>query len=149
LHCFGHRSTSSQLNLRNTVYMGYFMTCTTCNAEYCNTQFFFLAERHKYEQLSSFGFHPIFCIIRGHFFVWKKRRLTPLYYFNQSRYRSLLCCSGVVGNSLIVWIVLCNPRMRNVTNYFIVNLAVADILVCVFCLPITLLSNLFSGKLHT
>jgi len=58
-------------------------------------------------------------------------------------------CLGVVGNSLIVWIVLCNPRMRNVTNYFIVNLAVADILVCVFCLPITLLTNLLSGKLHT
>ena len=55
------------------------------------------------------------------------------------------CCPGVVGNTLIVWIVLCNPRMRNVTNYFIVNLAVADILVCVFCLPITLLSNLLSG----
>lgn len=59
-------------------------------------------------------------------------------------------CPGVVGNTLIVWIVLCNPRMRNVTNYFIVNLAVADILVCVFCLPITLLSNLLSGNLlHT
>jgi len=59
-------------------------------------------------------------------------------------------CPGVVGNALIVWIVLCNPRMRNVTNYFIVNLAVADILVCVFCLPITLLSNLLSGNLlHT
>jgi len=60
-----------------------------------------------------------------------------------------MCCVGVVGNSLIVWLVLCNPRMRNVTNYFIVNLAVADILVCVFCLPITLLTNLLSGKLHS
>ena len=63
--------------------------------------------------------------------------------------RVCVCCLGVVGNSLIVWIVLFNPSMRNVTNYFIVNLAVADILVCVFCLPITLLSNLLSGKLDT
>ena|SRR6218665_211561 len=52
---------------------------------------------------------------------------------------------GVTGNALVVWVVLRNPRMHNVTNYFIVNLAVADILVCVFCLPITLLTNLYSG----
>ncbi|KAK2158720.1 hypothetical protein LSH36_165g07000 [Paralvinella palmiformis] len=36
--------------------------------------------------------------------------------------------------------------MHTVTNYFIVNLAIADILVCIFCLPITLLSNLYTGK---
>ncbi|CAI9718399.1 neuropeptide SIFamide receptor-like [Octopus vulgaris] len=35
--------------------------------------------------------------------------------------------------------------MHTVTNYFLVNLAVADILVAVFCLPMTLLDNLFSG----
>ena len=54
---------------------------------------------------------------------------------------------GILGNSLVVSVVYRNPRMHNVTNYFIVNLAVADILVCLLCLPITLLSNLFSGKL--
>ncbi|XP_015372967.1 PREDICTED: neuropeptide FF receptor 2-like [Diuraphis noxia] len=50
---------------------------------------------------------------------------------------------GLVGNLLVVSVVCRSPRMRNVTNYFIVNLAVADILVLVFCLPATLLSNIY------
>lgn len=50
---------------------------------------------------------------------------------------------GLVGNLLVVSVVYRSPRMRNVTNYFIVNLAVADILVLVFCLPATLLSNIY------
>jgi len=58
---------------------------------------------------------------------------------------SAVFCVGILGNSLVVAIVIRNPRMHDVTNYFIVNLAVADILVCLFCLPITLLQNLFSG----
>lgn len=50
---------------------------------------------------------------------------------------------GLVGNSFVIAVVLRSPRMRTVTNYFIVNLAVADILVIVFCLPATLMSNIF------
>lgn len=50
---------------------------------------------------------------------------------------------GLVGNLLVVSVVCRSPRMRNVTNYFIVNLAVADFLVLVFCLPATLLSNIY------
>lgn len=53
---------------------------------------------------------------------------------------------GIVGNSFVVAIVCKSPRMRTVTNYFIANLAFADILVLLFCLPATLLSNLFVRK---
>ena len=60
---------------------------------------------------------------------------------------SIVFVLGLVGNGLVVWVVYSNRRMHDVTNYFIVNLAVADILVCLLCLPITLLSNLYSGQL--
>lgn len=50
---------------------------------------------------------------------------------------------GLIGNFFVVAVVFRSPRMRTVTNYFIVNLAVADILVVVFCLPATLMSNIF------
>lgn len=53
---------------------------------------------------------------------------------------------GIIGNSCVVAVVVRSPRMRTVTNYFIVNLALADILVVLFCLPATLLSNLFIRK---
>ncbi|EDV48265.1 neuropeptide SIFamide receptor [Drosophila erecta] len=50
---------------------------------------------------------------------------------------------GLIGNSFVIAVVLRAPRMRTVTNYFIVNLAIADILVIVFCLPATLIGNIF------
>ncbi|KAL0275270.1 UNVERIFIED_CONTAM: hypothetical protein PYX00_003177 [Menopon gallinae] len=50
---------------------------------------------------------------------------------------------GLIGNCLVVAVVLRAPRMRTVTNLFIVNLAIADILVIVLCIPATLLSNIF------
>ena len=53
---------------------------------------------------------------------------------------------GLIGNCLVVAVVFRCPRMRSVTNFFIVNLAIADILVILFCLPATLLSNIFVRK---
>ncbi|XP_078577684.1 neuropeptide FF receptor 2-like isoform X1 [Branchiostoma floridae x Branchiostoma japonicum] len=54
----------------------------------------------------------------------------------------ILC---VVGNSLVCFIVAKIPRMRTVTNYFILNLAASDILVAVFCMPFTLVDNIIIG----
>ena len=42
---------------------------------------------------------------------------------------------AVLGNSLIVWVVIRNKRMHNVTNYFISNLAMADIVIGLFAIP--------------
>lgn len=59
---------------------------------------------------------------------------------------SIVFVIGLVGNSFVVAIVWKSPRMRTVTNFFIANLAVADILVLMFCLPATLIGNLFVRK---
>uniref|UniRef100_A0ABM5G0Z9 Substance-K receptor n=1 Tax=Pogona vitticeps TaxID=103695 RepID=A0ABM5G0Z9_9SAUR len=42
-------------------------------------------------------------------------------------YLSMVVVS-VIGNSTVVWIILSHQRMRTVTNYFIVNLALSDLL---------------------
>ena len=52
---------------------------------------------------------------------------------------------GIVSNSVVVAVICQQARMRTVINYFLANLAVADILVCVVVLPITLLQNSFTG----
>ncbi|CAG9134057.1 unnamed protein product [Plutella xylostella] len=46
---------------------------------------------------------------------------------------------GLVGNALVCIAVYRNHAMRTVTNYFIVNLAVADFMVILICLPPTVL----------
>ena len=53
---------------------------------------------------------------------------------------------AVINNSLVITVIYRNPQMRNVTNYFIANLATADLTVSLVVLPFTLFSNLFTGK---
>jgi len=58
----------------------------------------------------------------------------------------LLGQRALIGNVLVICVVCRNTSMHSVTNYFIVNLAVADLLVGLLCLPITLVANLISGE---
>lgn len=51
----------------------------------------------------------------------------------------------MVGNCLVCLIVVKNRHMRTVTNLFILNLAISDLLVGIFCIPTTLVDNLITG----
>lgn len=49
---------------------------------------------------------------------------------------------SLIGNGLVCFVVHKTPRMKTVTNYFIVNLAVGDILMTLFCVPFSFVSML-------
>ncbi|CAO1434913.1 unnamed protein product [Diamesa serratosioi] len=52
---------------------------------------------------------------------------------------SIVFLMGLIGNALVCLAVWSNHSMRTVTNFSLVNLAVADFLVISFCLPPTVL----------
>lgn len=52
---------------------------------------------------------------------------------------------SIIGNFLIILVVLRNRSMRTTTNYYIVNLAVADLLVTVCCMWVTLIDDVTEG----
>lgn len=56
---------------------------------------------------------------------------------------SLIFVLGVCGNALVCYVVAKNRSMQTVTNYFITNLALSDILLCLFAVPITPLYLLY------
>ncbi|KAI6202668.1 G-PROTEIN-RECEP-F1-2 domain-containing protein [Aphelenchoides fujianensis] len=51
---------------------------------------------------------------------------------------------GLIGNVFVVLAVLLHPTLRSTTDYMISSLALADLLIIVFCLPTTLLNNLLT-----
>lgn len=61
---------------------------------------------------------------------------------------TIIMIVAIVGNLMVVAVVARNKCMHTVINYFIVNLAIADIMVALICLPMTLLSNLYHGKIQ-
>ncbi len=58
----------------------------------------------------------------------------------------LIFVAGVIGNCMAILVVLLRPQMKTVTNMFIMNLAVADLSVIIFCVGPTLLANIFQRK---
>ncbi|CAB3378575.1 Hypothetical predicted protein [Cloeon dipterum] len=63
--------------------------------------------------------------------------IVPLY--------AIIFILSIIGNSLVVITLMQNRRMRTVTNVFLLNLAIADLLLGVFCMPFTLVGQLLSN----
>ncbi|KAL1434045.1 hypothetical protein MTO96_012039 [Rhipicephalus appendiculatus] len=51
---------------------------------------------------------------------------------------AIILLLAVLGNGLVILTLAVNQRMRTVTNLFLLNLAVSDLLLGVFCMPFTL-----------
>ena len=45
--------------------------------------------------------------------------------------------AGLAGNGLVVYVVIKHGAMKTVTNLYFVNLAIADMLFLMFCVPFT------------
>jgi len=52
---------------------------------------------------------------------------------------------GISGNSLVVYVVVRNYAMQTITNVFITNLAISDIMMCLLAAPFTPLSGLLES----
>ncbi|XP_046433087.1 cholecystokinin receptor type A-like isoform X1 [Neodiprion fabricii] len=52
---------------------------------------------------------------------------------------------AVIGNLLVVITLAKNKRMRTVTNVYLLNLALSDLLLGVFCIPFTLLGQMLKN----
>lgn len=67
-------------------------------------------------------------------------------WFTTSRIQIILYITilllAIIGNALVILTLIQNRRMRTITNVFLLNLAVSDILLGVLCMPITLIGTL-------
>lgn len=57
---------------------------------------------------------------------------------------SLIGLTGLLGNGLVVLVILSNPQMKSTTNMLIINLAMADLLFVIFCIPFTAVDYMLS-----
>ncbi|KAL3318845.1 hypothetical protein Ciccas_002496 [Cichlidogyrus casuarinus] len=55
---------------------------------------------------------------------------------------TIISLLGVIGNSVVLYIVVSKPHMRTITNIFIANLSVSDILMSIVATPFTALTTL-------
>lgn len=49
---------------------------------------------------------------------------------------------AVIGNILVILTLIQSRRMRTITNLFLLNLAVSDLLLGIFCMPFTLIGKI-------
>lgn len=54
----------------------------------------------------------------------------------------------IVGNCLVIAAVFCSHKLRSVTNFFIVSLAVADLLVGIAVLPFSATWEVFKVNIN-
>lgn len=62
---------------------------------------------------------------------WVRQVFIALYF--------IIAITSVVGNFMVIWTIARYRHMRTVTNYYILNLAVADFLVALVVMPLKLI----------
>lgn len=60
----------------------------------------------------------------------------------------LVAVLALLGNMLVIWTVWRNSHMHTVTNYYLVNLAISDLLVAAIVMPLKLLEYTAKCEWH-
>lgn len=60
---------------------------------------------------------------------------------------AILVVVGVFGNVLVCLAIWCERRLQNATNYFLLSLAIADLLVSLLVMPISIVNEIY-GKFY-
>ncbi|CAH1793808.1 unnamed protein product [Owenia fusiformis] len=55
---------------------------------------------------------------------------------------------GFIGNVLVIYVFIKNPRMRTVTNCFLVNLSLCDLMVVCICMPFAVAMEIYSNWIY-
>ncbi|XP_078579048.1 neuropeptide FF receptor 1-like [Branchiostoma floridae x Branchiostoma japonicum] len=56
----------------------------------------------------------------------------------------VICLMCIVFNGLLCWLIWKTPEEHKSTDYFILNLAISDLLVGIFCIPFTLINHIYT-----
>ncbi|XP_041971012.1 RYamide receptor-like isoform X2 [Aricia agestis] len=67
---------------------------------------------------------------------------SPFFHFGVYFMYLVIFLLALIGNALVCYVVQSSPRMKTVTNYFIMNLAIGDILMTLLCIPFSFVSML-------
>lgn len=85
---------------------------------------------------------PRFLFIHQHRIIWWLKCCCCCCFGFGNWIFSIIFSLGITGNVLVILTILQNSRMRTVTNMFLLNLAISDLLLGVFCMPFTLIGQL-------
>uniref|UniRef100_A0A8C9JEW2 Neuropeptide FF receptor 2 n=2 Tax=Panthera tigris TaxID=9694 RepID=A0A8C9JEW2_PANTA len=107
----------------------------------------------KWDSNSSENWHYIWSVNGTKYHLYSDINITYVnYYLHQPQVAAVFIASYflifflcMVGNTVVCFTVMRNKHMHTVTNLFILNLAISDLLVGIFCMPITLLDNIIAG----
>ncbi|KAB0406991.1 hypothetical protein E2I00_018795, partial [Balaenoptera physalus] len=107
----------------------------------------------NWDSNSSENWHHIWSVSDTKHDLYADSNITYVnYYLHQPQVAAIFIISYflifflcMVGNTVVCFIVMRNKHMHTLTNLFILNLAISDLLLGIFCMPITLLDNIIAG----